>query len=89
MLFQTAFGMNIKEFDDEASGTLGHYIAAAIPLTIFTIWIALAFQSRYFFQHNRPTSVWVRLAWPVLLYESLHETKGPLKTKMAQRITHP
>jgi hypothetical protein len=67
--------MNIKEFDADTSGTLGHYIAAALPLTFFTVWVVMAFQSKYIFGQNKPTSIWLRLAWPVLLYKSIYEKK--------------
>lgn len=57
--------MNIKEVAPDTNGTLPHYIAVAIPLTIATIWIVVAFQSKYIFPDG--TNIWVRLGWPVRL----------------------
>jgi hypothetical protein len=57
--------MNVKTFSPDAEGTLPVYVEIAITLTAMTIWIIVAFQSRYIFAEG--TSVWVRLAWPFLL----------------------
>ncbi|KAE9399503.1 hypothetical protein BT96DRAFT_775971, partial [Gymnopus androsaceus JB14] len=41
---QTFFGMNVIEITGSSSGskeTLAHYIAAAIPLTIVTVWVMM------------------------------------------------
>ncbi|KAF9467131.1 hypothetical protein BDZ94DRAFT_1249633 [Collybia nuda] len=67
------FGMNVKTFAPETAGTLPHYVGAAISLTILTIWIIVAFQSRYIFAEG--TSIWVRLAWPFLLFGKLVKRK--------------
>ncbi|KAF9473382.1 hypothetical protein BDN70DRAFT_867464 [Pholiota conissans] len=39
-----AFGMNVTELSPGSYGTLAHYFATAIPFTIFTIWIIVAYQ---------------------------------------------
>ncbi|KAF9460636.1 hypothetical protein BDZ94DRAFT_1169292 [Collybia nuda] len=62
----TVFGMNIKTFAPDTEGTLLRYIETTIALTFLTIWIVIAFQSKYIFAHGR--SVWARLAWPFLLF---------------------
>ncbi|KAF8178471.1 hypothetical protein BJ912DRAFT_908008 [Pholiota molesta] len=38
------FGMNIAELNPGSYGTLAHYMATAVPFTIFTIWIIVAYQ---------------------------------------------
>jgi len=35
------FGMNVIEINDGSKETLGHYLAAAIPLTGITIWVMM------------------------------------------------
>ncbi|KIY69198.1 hypothetical protein CYLTODRAFT_420913 [Cylindrobasidium torrendii FP15055 ss-10] len=57
------FGMNVKEVSHDTDGTLGYYFAAAMPLTFVTIWIIMAFQSKYLFKSQR-TTFWSRLWWP-------------------------
>jgi len=57
--------MNVKEITEDGHGTLAHYVESALPLTLATIWIIVAFQSK----HLLPSHVnfWTRLAWPILL----------------------
>ncbi|KAF4609856.1 hypothetical protein D9613_010436 [Agrocybe pediades] len=38
------FGMNVSEINPEGLMDLAHYVAVAIPLTIVTIWIIVAYQ---------------------------------------------
>ncbi|KDR77305.1 hypothetical protein GALMADRAFT_440828 [Galerina marginata CBS 339.88] len=59
------FGMNVKEISPDTHGTLPHYVAAALPFTLITVWIIVASQSKYIFSEN--VSFWKRLAWPFLL----------------------
>ncbi|KAJ3576809.1 hypothetical protein NP233_g148 [Leucocoprinus birnbaumii] len=40
----TAFGMNVTEINEGSVPSLGHYFAAAFPLTAVTIWIIVALQ---------------------------------------------
>ncbi|KAF5350704.1 hypothetical protein D9756_008754 [Leucocoprinus leucothites] len=58
------FGMNTKEIAPGTTGTLPYYVALAVPLTLLTIWIIIAFQSRYLL---RGQPFLQRLGWPVLL----------------------
>ena len=44
---QGVFGMNVIKLNSGTYGTLAHYVAAALPFTCFTIWIIVAFQSRF------------------------------------------
>lgn len=61
------FGMNIKEITPNTHGSLPHYFETAIPLTIVTIWIIIAFQSK---QHlgGPESSLWVKLWWPIRFF---------------------
>ncbi|KAF8062242.1 hypothetical protein FPV67DRAFT_1563640 [Lyophyllum atratum] len=59
------FGMNVTTFVPDTGGTLPHYLAVAIPLTITTIWVVVAFQSKHIFPTD--TSLLRRFAWPVQL----------------------
>ncbi|KAF5325041.1 hypothetical protein D9619_009599 [Psilocybe cf. subviscida] len=59
------FGMNVSEFNPGSLGTIPHYIAIALPLTLVTAWIIIAFQSTYIFPPN--TGFILRLAWPAYL----------------------
>ncbi|TFK31450.1 hypothetical protein BDQ12DRAFT_694126 [Crucibulum laeve] len=70
------FGMNVGEISPGTLGTLPHYVETAVPLTVTTIWIIIAFQSRYIFPNN--VSFWVRLGWPFLMLARLFG-KDPFK----------
>ncbi|RXW19709.1 hypothetical protein EST38_g6149 [Candolleomyces aberdarensis] len=62
------FGMNVAEINPGTLGTVPHYVAVALPFTIFTAWIIIAFQSKYIFPGE--VSFWLRLTWPFkLLYD--------------------
>jgi hypothetical protein len=91
---QAIFGMNVKELvacppekGPCVKGTIAHYAETALPFTLATVWVIVAFQSRHIFPAG--TSFWTRLAWPILLLgrfigigpykkrKSADETKGP------------
>ena len=57
--------MNIKEINPGTNGTIGHYAATAICFTTATVWIIIAFQSKYIF--GEESSIFYRLGWPYLL----------------------
>ncbi|GLB39825.1 hypothetical protein LshimejAT787_0703350 [Lyophyllum shimeji] len=59
------FGMNVTTFAPNTGGTMPHYLAVAIPLTIMTIWVVVAFQSKHLYPEG--TSTWKRFGWPVQL----------------------
>ncbi|TFK26626.1 hypothetical protein FA15DRAFT_588079 [Coprinopsis marcescibilis] len=61
----TVFGMNVSEINPEGLTTVPIYLAVALPLTIFTAWVIVAFQSKYIFPGQVP--FWRRLAWPFFL----------------------
>ncbi|KAF8995128.1 hypothetical protein BDQ17DRAFT_1330773 [Cyathus striatus] len=60
------FGMNVKEIVPGTNGALPIYICIAIPLTIVTVWIIIAFHSKDVLQGP----VWRRLGWPYLFIKS-------------------
>ncbi|KAF8958964.1 hypothetical protein BDZ97DRAFT_2046038 [Flammula alnicola] len=59
------FGMNVSEINPGTLGTLAHYLAAALSLTMVTVWIIIAFQSGYIFR--KKTGFFKRLGWPFYL----------------------
>ncbi|KAG6918781.1 hypothetical protein DXG01_011532 [Tephrocybe rancida] len=61
-LVAAVFGMNVKEFNPGSGGTLAHYLAIAISLTVLTCWVIIAFQ----FRSGRSESEEPPLAWPIL-----------------------
>ncbi|KAJ7130139.1 hypothetical protein C8R44DRAFT_61600 [Mycena epipterygia] len=67
------FGMNIKEIVPETHGSISHYFETAVPLTLVTIWIVMAFQSKYLL--GTDASMWMRLAWPVLIIQRIVEKR--------------
>jgi len=63
------FGMNVEELVPDTKGTVPHYIEAALPFLLLTVWIIIAFQSRYIFPAH--VTFWKRLLWPFLLFVRL------------------
>ncbi|KAJ2914961.1 hypothetical protein MD484_g5462, partial [Candolleomyces efflorescens] len=47
------FGMNVAEINPGTLGTVPRYVAVALPFTIFTAWIIIAFQSQYIFKGDQ------------------------------------
>lgn len=66
--------MNVVEINPGSVGTLPHYFSIALPLTIVTAWIIIAFQSKYIFKEQ--TTFFKRLGWPAyLLIQMIQEKK--------------
>jgi hypothetical protein len=67
--------MNVIEINPTSSGTLGHYVATAIPLTVLTMWFVVALQGKWEERDENgnvvPRPWWVWLSWPVMYWESL------------------
>jgi len=59
------FGMNVIELNSGTYGTLGTYVAATLPLTLVTIWIIVAYQSRFVLREDE--AMWKKLLWPIAL----------------------
>ncbi|KAF8892905.1 hypothetical protein BD779DRAFT_1467977 [Infundibulicybe gibba] len=59
LVFQTVFGMNVREVAPGTNGSLVQYFAVAVPMTIITIWvIRIGFKRSY---HH----IWKFLCWPI------------------------
>ncbi|KAG6841075.1 hypothetical protein C0991_002168 [Blastosporella zonata] len=79
------FGMNVQEINPGTLGTITHYLATAIPMTILTFWVVIAFQFRP--QRNEqgeedPSAlrqVLARMGWPVVLAREFLEEKAESK----------
>lgn len=65
--------MNVAEINPGSLETLPHYVAAAVPFTIATVWIIIAFQSKYIFKTE--VSFWWRLTWPFQLFYEMYIRK--------------
>ena len=66
--------MNVGEINPGTKGTLPHYFAVTLPLTILTTWIVIAFQSKYIFKDK--TTFFKRLGWPVYLLIDMIQEKS-------------
>jgi hypothetical protein len=78
------FGMNVGEISPGTNGTVGQYLAVALPLTTFTAWIIIAFQSKYIFPPG--TGFLMRLAWPLFLFRTMMSRK---RTTPAEKLEYP
>jgi len=59
------FGMNVQEITSGTGETLVHYVAFALPLTVVTIWIIMAFQHKKDLVTNEEQSFWHKISWPL------------------------
>jgi len=64
-----AFGMNVVELNPGGYTSLARFFAASVPLTLFTIWIIVAFQNRFVQRHYRG-GIW-KLLWPIMFLKTL------------------
>ena len=70
IVFQNAFGMNVVELNPQTGlFPLVRFFEAAVPLTLVTIWIIVAFQNRFVLQNEY--TVWGRLLWPLAAFDNL------------------
>jgi hypothetical protein len=62
--------MNVVEINPFGGTTLARFFEASLPLTFFTIWIIVAFQSRFVLRQQRdgPGAVWKKLLWPMAFF---------------------
>jgi hypothetical protein len=67
IFYQGFFGMNVGEITPSTNGTLWQYFSVAVPLTLLTAWVIIAFQSKYIIPKLEKKSFWKRLAWPFFL----------------------
>ena len=64
--------MNIREINPNSEGTLAHYLAAALSLTLTSAWIILAFQGKFHKDAGRDLrGIARRLRWPVNIIRQL------------------
>ncbi|KAK0460693.1 uncharacterized protein EV420DRAFT_1533668 [Desarmillaria tabescens] len=63
------FGMNVREINPGTDGTLPHYFEVAASLTFVTVWVVMAFQSKYLFDSG--ATFWMRLLWPWMLFKQV------------------
>jgi len=61
------FGMNVVELNPGGHTSLPRFFEAAVPLTLFTIWVVVAFQSRLTLRDDSG-GVWKRLLWPIMIF---------------------
>jgi hypothetical protein len=61
--------MNVIELNSGTFGTIPLYVAAALPLTMLTIWIIVAYQSRFVLHDDEP--MWKKLLWPIAFVNKL------------------
>jgi hypothetical protein len=66
---QGVFGMNVIELNSGTYGSIAHYAEVTLPLTFVTIWIIVAFQSRFVLRDD--DSMWKKLLWPIALVQKL------------------
>jgi len=62
------FGMNIYQINPSAIGSLAHFVEVTIPLTLLTIWIIMALQSKQYFGQGDAT-IFPHLIWPYLWWK--------------------
>jgi hypothetical protein len=67
--------MNVRELDAGTYGTLGNYFEVCLPLTLVTIWIIVAYQSRFVLREDKVT--WKKLLWPIVLAQRLLSRPQP------------
>lgn len=63
------FGMNVTPINPGSKGTLSHYVAAAIPMTLVTIWAVIAFNPKKNDLGEPQTSLSRRFAWPITAWK--------------------
>lgn len=71
--------MNVSEINPGTFGSIAHYIEVALPLTLLTAWIMVAFQSAYIVPEG--TTFFQRLGWPVLMIKTIFESKKKEENK--------
>ncbi len=73
--------MNTHEIAPGTKGDLRYYVAFALPLTLLTVWIIIAFQSRYLL----PEMPFIaRLGWPWFIFKKWWNKKHNRNEKARQ-----
>ncbi|KDR77304.1 hypothetical protein GALMADRAFT_246652 [Galerina marginata CBS 339.88] len=76
------FGMNVNEINPGTLGTMGRYVEIAIPLTLITAWIIIAFQSKYIFPDD--TGFMKRLGWPAYLVINMMKKRQRQREELSE-----
>jgi hypothetical protein len=76
--------MNVHEIVPSTTGSLSNYVATAICFTLATIWIIVAFQSKYIFGED--TSFWLGLGWPFMLLTKYLTKKAKVVDEMELKL---
>jgi hypothetical protein len=77
--------MNVTELNPGGHTTLARFFETMFPLTIVTIWIIVAFQSRFIVRDDRGArGVWKKLMWPVVFIN----TKIPWSSSKDESSTY-
>jgi hypothetical protein len=77
------FGMNVGAINPGTKGTFMQYFVTTAGLTVLTVWIIVAFQSRHMFPVNVP--FWKRLGWPFFLFYYMYEESKKEKQQKFSR----
>ena len=77
--------MNVNDLVPNTNGTMGHYVETAISFTLLSVWVIIAFQSRYNFKEGM--TFWLRLGWPVFFFLRLFgkDPYAPTTPNLSQR----
>jgi hypothetical protein len=78
IILQHAFGMNVTELNPGGYTTLAVFLEAMLPLTFFTIWIIVAFQSRLVLRDENG-SMWKKLLWPITILNTIFSRRSTPK----------
>jgi hypothetical protein len=62
--------MNIIELNPGGHFKLARFFETAVPLTLVTIWIIVAFQNRFILRDDRG-SIWMKFLWPFVALNTL------------------
>ena len=66
--------MNVREINNSTNETLAHYVWAAVGLTLFVSWLAIALQKDSSF-HQRNSGVLYRTLWPLFYARGILSTE--------------
>ena len=75
--------MNVNEINPGTNGTLTKYFAIALPLTVVTAWVVIAFQFEGGFpqEASGSTRILMRMLWPmfavVKMVKSRRQSREP------------
>ncbi|KAF7343483.1 hypothetical protein MVEN_01781200 [Mycena venus] len=74
------FSMNIREIAPGTHGSLSHYFETAFPLTIVTVWVVMAFQSKHML--GQDATLFMRIFWPVTMLQQMARKRREASQKL-------